>query len=68
MKIHLLGGKPTDQQLEEMLSEHVKFIKLSVDIRQRILAGGGEMHADCEEVLLDADCRQEDIWGETGFR
>jgi len=28
-----------------------------------ILAGGGEYHADCEEVLLEDGSRQEDIWG-----
>ena len=27
------------------------------------LAGGGEMHADCEEVLLDHGSEQVDIWG-----
>jgi hypothetical protein len=27
------------------------------------LAGGGILHADCEAVLLEAACRQEDIWG-----
>lgn len=28
-----------------------------------MLAGGGEMHADCEEILLDDGSMQEDIWG-----
>jgi hypothetical protein len=28
-----------------------------------IVAGGGELHADCEQVLLNAGSRQEDIWG-----
>ena len=39
------------------------YIKLAVDIRKDVLAGGGEMHADCELVLLDNGSRQEDIWG-----
>ncbi|MFQ5829424.1 MAG: DUF5674 family protein, partial [Candidatus Methylomirabilia bacterium] len=28
-----------------------------------MLAGGGILHADCEAALLEAGCRQEDIWG-----
>jgi hypothetical protein len=38
-------------------------IKIVVDIRQHILAGGGEMHADCESVLLEAGSEQDDLWG-----
>ncbi len=38
-------------------------IKLAVDIRRGILAGGGELHADCESVLLQDGSRQEDVWG-----
>lgn len=38
-------------------------IKIAVDIRRRILAGGGEMHADCESVLLEEGSEQNDLWG-----
>lgn len=38
-------------------------IKIAVDIRRRILAGGGEMHADCESVLLEESSEQNDLWG-----
>ena len=38
-------------------------IKLAVDIRRSVLAGGGEMHADCEQVLLENGSEQDDIWG-----
>jgi hypothetical protein len=34
-----------------------------VDIRRNILAGGGEMHADCEQHLLENGSEQDDIWG-----
>ncbi len=39
------------------------YIKLAVDIRRGILAGGGALHADCGAVLLDDGSQQEDIWG-----
>lgn len=38
-------------------------IKIVVDIRRRILTAGGEMHADCESVLLDIGSEQDDLWG-----
>ena len=30
---------------------------------RKILAGSGELHADCERVLLNAGSRQFDLWG-----
>jgi hypothetical protein len=46
-----------------MLEELETYIKLAVDVERSILAGGGEYHADCEEVLLADGSRQQDIWG-----
>lgn len=61
--IHLLYFRATKQQLDEMLETIGVYIKLAVDIRRGILAGGGALHADCEAVLLGEGSRQEDIWG-----
>ena len=47
----------------EMLQANRFYIKTVVDIRQQILAGGGEMHSDCEGILLDNGSEQSDIWG-----
>lgn len=44
-----------------MLKELGTYIKVAVDIRREILAGGGEYHADCEEVLLKDVSNQEDL-------
>ena len=46
-----------------MLQANRFYIKTVVDIRRQILAGGGEMHSDCEIVLLDNGSEQKDIWG-----
>lgn len=46
-----------------MLEELDPIIKLAVDIRCNILAGGGQMHADCEAALIEDGSHQEDIWG-----
>lgn len=61
--IHIIRQKATRQQIDEMLEELDPLIKLAVDIERQILAGGGEMHADCESVLLENGSRQKDIWG-----
>lgn len=37
--------------------------KAVVDIEREILALGGELHADAEEVLLKDGSRQDDLWG-----
>ncbi len=61
--IHILQTHPTSEQTNDMLKEYDAMIKIVVDIRQRILAGGGEMHSDCEAVLLDNGSEQDDLWG-----
>jgi hypothetical protein len=38
-------------------------IKLAVDVEREILAGGGELHADCEAALLQDGSQQNSIWG-----
>ena len=63
MNILILYEPPTSEQLAELLEPLDSFIKLAVDIRRGLLAAGGAMHADCEEVLLADGSRQEDIWG-----
>jgi hypothetical protein len=49
--------------MTEMLQMLGTYIKLAVDIRRGILAGGGAMHADCEAALLEDGSQQEDVWG-----
>lgn len=61
--IHIIRTPATQEQLTEMLQSLQTYVKLAVDIQQGILAGGGEMHADCEELLLDNGSEQEYIWG-----
>lgn len=65
--IHLIRERATPQQLTEMLEVLDVYIKLAVDVRQEIMAGGGTLHADCEAVLLEDGSRQDDIWGADWF-
>ncbi len=61
--ILLLKEKVTSSQLLEMLERYEGMIKIVVDVRRRVLSGGGEMHADCEAALLDDGSEQDDLWG-----
>jgi hypothetical protein len=61
--IYLLQEKSTVEQMQEMLREYESMVKIVVDVRRKILAGGGEMHADCETVLLEHGSEQDDLWG-----
>jgi hypothetical protein len=61
--ILIIRDRVTKEQVEQMRSAHSFYIKLAVDIEGGILAGGGELHADCGAVLLENGSRQENIWG-----
>jgi hypothetical protein len=61
--IHLLRSRAAKKQLGEMLEALESYVKLAVDIRRGVLAGGGTLHADSETVLLDDGSEQEDVWG-----
>ncbi|MEH1778357.1 MAG: DUF5674 family protein [Nostoc sp.] len=60
--ILLIRTRATPEQIEQMLQEYKFDIKLAVDIESRVIVGGGNMHADCEEVLLNEGSRQQNIW------
>jgi len=38
-------------------------VKLVVDVRREVVAIGGELHADAEQLLLEQGSRQADLWG-----
>ena len=63
MKILLIKKRAKKEEIRQMLTALKSYIKLAVDIKREILAGGGILHADCEAVLLKDGSKQEDIWG-----
>ena len=63
MKIRILRRAATEAEIRDMLETLQTYIKLAVDVEREVLAGGGEYHADCEEVLLEDGSLQENIWG-----
>ena len=63
MTIHVIREHATATLVAEMLEEYGTLIKIAVDIERGILAGGGEMHHDCEQVLLKEGSDQLNLWG-----
>jgi hypothetical protein len=62
-RIHVLHAPATGEQVRDMLESLAHYIKVAVDVRRGVLAGGGFMHADCEAVLIEDGSAQEDVWG-----
>ena len=62
--IHIIiQGRVTAEEVREMLEALQTYIKLAVDVRRRVIAGGGTLHADCEAALLEDGSQQGDVWG-----
>ena len=61
--ICMLHNRATIEELTGMSKEYENMVKIVVDIRRRVLAGGGEMHSDCESALLEDGSEQDDLWG-----
>ena len=61
--IQILDDRATPEQMQAMLEALGIYVKLVIDIDRKILAGGGELHTDCEKILLRNGSRQADLWG-----
>ena len=62
--IVLIRNQATTEQITEMSEAFGEtLIKLAVDVDREILAGGGELHADCESALLEDGSQQHNVWG-----
>jgi len=64
MEITLVDKPMTREQVKAAASPYYKeVVKVVVDIEKKIMAIGGEMHADEEKFLLEYGSKQEDLWG-----
>jgi len=64
MAIIIIKEKISKDRLNQFAKEIFgDMIKIVVDLERKIMAVGGEMHADCEQVLLDNGSKQENLWG-----
>jgi hypothetical protein len=52
------------QELSRLVAAHFgDMVKIVVDVRREVVAVGGELHADAEQLLLEQGSRQADHWG-----
>lgn len=63
MSIVILSKKATSQDLKKASHDYKTYIKITVDIEKKIIAIGGEYHADAEKLLLENGSLQKNIWG-----
>lgn len=59
----IITSKISRSTLTAHLAHFGDMVKFVVDIEKGVLALGGEMHADCEELLLEQGSKQENLWG-----
>jgi len=64
MQIVIVKHPLSRQEWQELAKKNFgEMLKGVVDVRQIIVAAGGELHADAEEVLLNEGSKQVDLWG-----
>lgn len=62
--IKLITAKIDKEELKRLVLEGFEdMVKYTVDVKQKRIAIGGELHADCEQRLLESGSEQKDIWG-----
>ena len=59
----LLERRIEAAELRRLVERFEEMVKYVADVERGIIAIGGEMHSDAEEVLLEAGSRQADLWG-----
>ena len=64
MDIKIIRERISRAELKKIAdANYGDMVKGVADLRQKIIALGGELHADAEAVLLEQDSNQTDLWG-----
>lgn len=64
MDIKIIRKKITKGELKNLARKSFgEMLKAVVDLKHKILAVGGELHADAEAFLLEKGSKQKDLWG-----
>jgi hypothetical protein len=63
-EIIVIDSKISEDLLTRLVLSYFKdMVKYVVDVKCRVIAIGGELHADAEQLLLEDGSSQEDLWG-----
>ena len=64
MAVVVISEQLTQENLKSAREEYDRYIKITADLKKRIVAIGGEYHADAEQILTKKfDSKRSDIWG-----
>ncbi len=64
MLIKIIKEKISKDELKKLAKESFgEMFKIVVDIERKILAAGGELHADAVEKLLEGGSKGKNLWG-----
>ena len=64
MHIEIIRNRISRPELEQIAQDgYGEMIKGVADLKQKIIALGGELHSDAESILIQKGSRQADLWG-----
>ena len=64
MTIKIVTNKISRKELQKLAEEIFgDMVKATADIERGVMAIGGELHIDSNELLLKAGSKQTDVWG-----
>jgi len=63
MSIVVIDKEVGKEDIKKASEEYVLYIKIVVDIESRIIAIGGQWHADAENILIENGSTQKSLWG-----
>lgn len=61
--IIILNKPATSEDIQKASEEYQSYIKVTIDLKKKIVVIGGEYHYDAEQELLKTGSNQDDIWG-----
>ena len=59
----IIREKANEEILKKIADDFDGYVKVVVDLKRKILSGGGKLHVDGEKLLLQDGSRQSDLWG-----
>lgn len=60
----MLTNELSKEDVVKVREDYSEYIKITIDVAQKIIAIGGEYHADAEKILSEQyQSKKSDIWG-----
>lgn len=63
MAVVFISSQVIDGNLEQAQEEYGRYVKIVVDVKNNLMAIGGEWHVDGEKILLENGGDSDNIWG-----